>query len=177
MESSPQSVVESFLEAANQHDVEAALGCLADDYIYREAGSLEGMDREAMADLLAWDEVIQSRAHYEALDFAGEEIRGVFSETNALYRALGIPRTSCQLTFRVRDGKISEQVIEQVLGEGPTFEEALSPFLEWLDEIDPDQVEEILPDGAILFTPKMAKRWLKLLDRWRAEGAPGRIGG
>lgn len=171
----PRSVVEAFLAAANRHDREAALALLAEDYVFRETGSLQGMDREDMGDLFAWDEVIESRAHYEALEVGEGEIVGVFSETNALYRALGIPRTSCRLTFRLRDGLITEQIIEQVLGEGPTFEEALAPFLEWAEENSPDDVEQLLPDGALVFNPRMAARWLVLLDRWRADGAPGRL--
>jgi len=173
----PRSVVEAFLAAANAHDREVALALLADDYVFREAGSLQGMDRDDMADLFAWDEVIESRAHYEALEVSEGEIRGIFSETNALYRALGIPRTSCQLTFRLRSLQITEQIIEQVLGDGPSFEEALAPFLEWLEENSPEDVDRLLPDGALVFSPKMARRWLVLLDRWRADGAPGRIGG
>lgn len=170
-----RSLVEAFLAAANDHDVEAALAFLADDYVFRELGALQGMDRAAMADLFGWDAVVESLAHYDALEAEATEIRGIFSETNALYRALGIPRTSCRLTFRIRGGKISEQIIEEVLGEGPSFDDALEPFLEWAEDAAPGEVDELLPDGEIVFTAAMARRWLALLERWRADGAPGRL--
>ncbi len=173
----PQEIVEAFLEAANAHDIDKSLSYLDDRFVFREKGAATGMDKRSMSSLLAWDREIDSQASYEALEILEEEVHGIFSESNSLYRRLGIPKTDCRLTFRVREGRIQEQIIDYVMGDGPTFDDALEPFLSWADEYAPDEIEELQPEGVIVFTAEMAKSWLSLLDRWEADGAPGRIGG
>jgi hypothetical protein len=173
MESDPRDVVIEFLHAANDHDDARALAMLHPDFRFQEEGGDGHLDRDEMADLLGWDRVIESEVHSESMEADGDVVTGVFWETNALYRRLGIETTRCELKFRVRDGLILEQTIEQ--RDEEMFMAALEPFLEWAEQSAPEEVESIQPDGEFVFSAEMAGRWLHLLDRWIAEtGGPDR---
>lgn len=173
MKTDPKDVVIEFMHAANDHDESRALAMLHPDFRFREEGSDGFLDRDGMVDLLGWDRVIESEAHSESMDADGGVVTGVFWETNALYRRLGVETTRCELTFRVEDGLILEQSIEQ--RDEEAFMAALEPFLEWAEESAPEEVEAIQPDGEFVFSAEMASRWLNLLDRWLEEtGGPDR---
>lgn len=167
----PRDIVIEFMHAANDHDDARALAMLHPDFRFREEGSDGYLDRAEMVDLLGWDRVIESEAHSESMEADGDTVAGVFWETNALYRRLGIETTRCELTFKVRDGLILEQTIEQ--RDEEAFLSALEPFLEWAEQAAPEEVESIQPEGEFVFSAEMAGRWLHLLDRWIAEtGGP-----
>lgn len=161
--------VRSFLAAANAHEVEVALAHLAPDYRFLESGAESGIDRDGMRTIFEWDAVLDSEALEETMQASGDRVEGEFLERNALYRGLGIEETRCRLVFRVEDGRIAEQVITQLPQDGPSFDEAVTPFLEWLGEEDPDAFEELMPEGEIEFRADLAKRWLALVERWRAD--------
>ena len=124
---------------------------------------------DTYADLFGWDKEIDAQASYSKLTVDEDgTVFGEFAETNLLYAELGMKETRCALRFRVKDGKIVEQAIEQAIGDGPTFEDSLEPFLIWADENAPDELDEIQPEGQISFTAEMAKKWLILIRKWKA---------
>ena len=166
--SSALEIVEQFLDAANRHDIPVALDLLADDFVFRDDESGTGTDKKWMEALFGWDKEIDSQASYTGLSLDDDgTIFGEFVESNLLYKALGLAETRCGLRFRVVGGKITEQAINQVSGDGPTFEGALEPFLDWADEHEADDLEAIQPDGQIQFTAPMARMWLALIQKWK----------
>lgn len=159
--------VQQYVDAANRHDTRRAIAHLHEDFVYRESRRRVGMDREEMRDLLAWDAVIHSQARAESFQLDGNHVIGVFSETNDLYKGLGVPNTRCRLTFRLDEGRIREQVIEHLPTDGPSFDDSLRPFLDWAGQYDPKVIDKLLPGGEIEFRPDLARLWLELLERWK----------
>lgn len=166
-ETTAVALVAQYIEAVNRHDMPRALAHLHEDFVFREARRRIGMDLEAMRDLLAWDAVIHSQARPESFELDRNRVVGVFNETNDLYQGLGIAATRCRLTFRLEEGRIREQVIEHLPTEGPSFDEALQPFLDWAGQYDPAALDTLLPGGEIEFRPDLARRWMELIERWK----------
>ncbi|MEZ4654854.1 MAG: hypothetical protein R3E12_15020 [Candidatus Eisenbacteria bacterium] len=161
----------AFLHAANDHDVPAALALLHPEFQIHEKGAAGHLDRDEMEELLGWDAVIESEAHCESMEVDGQQVTGLFWETNALYQRLGMEATRCRLTFKVEDHSVRGQTIEQ-LDEG-AFMAALEPFLIWAEEAASEEIAELQPGGEFVFSREMAGRWLVLLDRWIQEtGGP-----
>jgi len=168
-EHSALHIVEEFLGAANRHDIAAALDLLADDFVFRDDESGDGTDKAWMEELFGWDKEIDAQASYNKLTVDEDgTVFGEFAETNLLYAELGMKETRCALRFRVEAGKIVEQAIEQAIGDGPTFEDSLEPFLIWADENAPEELDDIQPEGQISFTAEMARKWLALIRKWKA---------
>ena len=162
-------VVRAFLDAANRHDVEAAMNHLAPDYVFREESAESGWDRTSMRAVFEWDAVIDAQAIGDQLTPIEGGAEGEFLERNKLYEVLGIPETRCHLRFHVAGGRIVAQIITHQPSDGPTFDEAVTPFLEWLGEEDPDAFEELLPNGEVTFQPDLAHRWLELIAKWKGS--------
>ena len=161
-------MLEAYLSALNRHDLAAALERLAPDVVFTNVERTWSLQRAEVEGLLAWDAALRSRMRCERFRERGDRAQAIFRETNDLLGLLGIDERRYRLTFTVRAGRIVEQVIEPLAGEGPTDADALAPAIAWARNEEPAELDAIYPEGRMVLDGDSARRWVALLERWRA---------
>ena len=50
----------------------------------------------------------------------------------------------------------------------PSISKAFEPFLPWATQLRADELAVVYPNGQFIYTGEMERRWVALLQRWRA---------
>ena len=158
-----------FVKAMRSGNADQVRSYLAADYVFRDATSGTTLDRAGIEQILEWDLVVGSAVSYENLEWVGDTVTGEFTETSSFYELLELEPRRYRMSFRYRDDRIAEQVVEPLPQSGPSFDDALQPFLDWARTAHADELSEIYPDSEFVFTAAAARRWLSLLETWRSE--------
>lgn len=165
--STAEDVVDRYLTRTNEHDVPAALDCLADSFELRFAGSEYAMTKDGLADALAWDAGTNGHNEWRVVEVDGPKVTVEGRETNEFLELLGIESLRFRSTFEVDDdGRILRQTHAVDWGD-VTLGDALEPLIAWASRNEPDELEEIYPEGRMVYTEEMAGRWVALAHRWR----------
>lgn len=166
--STPEDTVVRYLTLANEHDVPAALACLADSFELRFAGSGYAMTKDAVVDALAWDAGTGGHHEWRVVEADGPTVTVEGRETNEFLELLGIEALPFRSTFEVGDdGRIRGQTHAVDWGD-VTLEDAMDPLVAWASRNEPEELDAIYPEGRIVYTEEMARRWVALARRWRA---------
>lgn len=167
----PEDAVDRYLTRTNEHDVPGALDCLADSFELRFAGSEYAMTKDSLADALAWDAGAGGHNEWHVVEVDGPRVTVEGRETNEFLELLGIESLHFRSTYVVDDdGRIASQTHAVDWGD-VTLEDAMEPLIAWASRNEPEELEAIYPEGRMVYTEEMARRWVALARRWRtAEG-------
>ena len=170
MAGGPRAVVDRFLAAANDHDVDATVACLSERFECRGSDGLR-LNREQMRVWLGW-EIVMSHA-YELSDVSelGESLTAAMTEESELYRLLRMQPQRVRLRFEVSGDLIQVQEFEPIPS-GPSLGEALAPFLDWVDRERPSALDGWRQGDEPMVNGESAARWLSLLREWSASLGP-----
>lgn len=169
--STSEDAVERYLTRTNEHDVPGALACLADSFELRFAGSEYAMRKDGLADALAWDAGTGGHNEWRVVEVDGRKVTVEGRETNEFLEILGIEALRFRSIFEVDDdGRIASQTHAVDWGD-VTLEDAMEPLIAWASRNEPEELAAIYPEGRMVYTEEMARRWVALARRWRtAEG-------
>lgn len=164
-----EEAVKRYLSHVNNHNVDAALDCLADSFQLRFGDSSFAMPKESMSAALGWD--AGTDGHIEWRVVVADERRVTIEgrETNEFLRLIGIDGLDFLSTYEIDgDGLIVKQRHEVEQG-AAGIELAIRPLVEWASKEEPDELAEIYPDDEMIYNREFAERWLAMARRW-----PGR---
>lgn len=108
------------------------------------------------------------RVEWEVVEEDGRDIAVDGTESNEFFRLLGVGPLPFRSRFRVdHDGRIVWQRHESE-GPGPDYAAALEKAVAWAEQHQPDELAEIYPDGQLVYSEAIGRRWVALLRRWKA---------
>ena len=164
-----EQAVNRYLTHLNEHNVRAALDCLAETFQLQFSGTDYVMSKEAAADALAWDAGAKGHLEWQVVSADERRVTVEGRETNEFLSLIGVGSLAFRSTFEVTErGKIERQ--SHHVDWGPvTLEAAMKPLVEWALQHEPDELAEIYPNGRMLYTRSMAERWVALARRWRGR--------
>ncbi len=122
---------EAYRQAVNRGDTEACLALLHDEYVFHDDQWTFALHKADMRDTFEWDAATNARVTYEDLIVNGDQVSGLFTETNDFYTLLGIPQKQFRITYTFEQGLIKDQVFTYVPNGTPSIPKALEPFLPW----------------------------------------------
>ena len=168
-ERSDVETVELYRAALNNHDIETAMSLLAEDYKLRFVGTEFVMSKADLPRMLGWDSGVNGHVEWDVVKGEAEALTFEGRERNDFFELLGIAHLRFRTTFRLDvKGKIIEQLYETHPGQ-PSSEEAMKPAVEWASQHNPAELQEVYPDGQMVYTEEMARRWVALLTEWRSS--------
>lgn len=175
----PREVVTTFLQHLDRHDVEGALALLDDGFVFRSGDGTFEAGREAMPAMLAWDAAVEGDVEIRQLKASGDTVRVRLVERNRLTDLLELEPWVVEATFVVRNGRIVEEVAEEVVADRPAFaerfERALEPVRRWAVEARPSDAKATFEDGSVArYDGPTARRLLELIEAHRRETGDGR---
>ena len=168
-ERSDVKTVELYRAALNNHDIEAAMSFLAEEYKLRFVGTEFVMSKADLPRILGWDSGVNGHVEWDVAEGQAEALTFEGRERNDFFELLGIAHLRFRTSFKLDGkGKIIEQLYEKLPGQ-PSSEEAMKPAVEWASRHRPAELQEIYPDGRMIYTEEAARRWVALLREWRSS--------
>jgi len=161
--------VKGLVGAMRAGDVDRSMSFLAEDFELRDVAGDQRIDHEAMPEVLRWNAALNSKLTFSDLEWEGDTVRGLFTETNDLLDLLGIESRRFKIEFQFSGDLIRQQVLDVMPSDGPSMEKALEPFLEWASASRADDLQTIYPDGRWVYRASTADRWIELVRDWRAD--------
>jgi len=169
--SDTRAVFDSFAQALQRHDIEAALSHVAEDFVLRDQQSSYRGDRQSFRVMLGWDVAVDGSTEFRDILVDGDTVHVRAVETNRFIRLLGMNKGEFRLTFVIRDGLIREEIISGSAEFMQSVNEALQPVVKWATAHRPDELAKVYSDGQLIYTEETGRLWIALLEKWRAEGA------
>ncbi len=164
----PNGQIEAYLAAINIHDVERATSYLANDFRITFVNYGVSLDKEQAREALAWDAGANGHVRFEPSDVEEHAITGLLTEENDFLKLVGIPVLKARTTYRFDGhGLIKEQIYE-LLPHQASSQDAMQPAVAWAAKHQPKELAEIYPEGQMIYSEEMARRWVALLKEWRA---------
>jgi hypothetical protein len=160
-------IIISFFGAIEKHDTEGALDLLAEDFVFRSSDSKFRIDKRQFRDVIEFDSAVNSKARYLVEDERDGSITLVVTESNDFLRLIGIREQKLRVTFVIRGGKIQEEVLRELLHEGPSYQQAMEPLVEWAKLNRPEAFAKVFGATGAKFTGETAPIWLSLARAWR----------
>lgn len=168
----PAKVVKEYESAFNSHDVNELVSLFTDNAVI-ELSSLNRLNgKNQIRDYAEYDSVLSAKITIS--DIAENDGRAFFVMIlkNDLLKTLGINEAKYSLIFKVDDGKI-----ENISGSATNETEIKlksfqNTFMLWAAREKPDVLNEIMPNGNLIYNAKNAKRYLNLVIEWKQDNNP-----
>jgi hypothetical protein len=159
-----------FQEVFNRHDLAAVLDLYHPEVRYEQVDDWVRHGREAVAEVEAWNRVVNCQLKFFAPVVRGETVTARAQETSEWLRLAGITAVHYDsLRYTFRDGLIVD--VRAVLAQ-ETWEavaRAMNRILPWARENHPEQLERLMPGGEFLYSAESAAGWLELLRALRED--------
>ena len=162
--------VEIYEKAHNNHDVEGALSCFTEDFVFEVSGHCIAEYKYKMRELEEWDAAINSQFTFTDVKIFGDTVVCKLIERNDWFRLAGIDAIyydSIRITFR--NGLIEAMEAEQNEKSIIAAQEAFQSFIEWAAEEHSYELAELMYGIEFVFSKDNADRWLSLLREWRKK--------
>jgi len=166
------SLAQSFLAAANQHDVEKVLGMFNDNAEFELVGMYRLEGKEQIRNVFEYDAGVHTKLELLDIQIEEDTVKGKLIERNDRLEAIGFNKLdypSCSLTFRNGriqkfSAKADDEAIKEIGG-------AWAGFLPWVTRKYPfDRASLFTPEGRFIYNRENGKRVVTLLKEWRKEG-------
>ncbi len=169
-----QQIVGAYLEHVADHAIEDALACLAPDFILEFEGAGFTLTKAQTARALEWDVGANGRLDWRVVEELPPLVTIAGSEGNDFLDMIGVGSLDFQSIYTVAAaGLISRQLHEVSWGE-VSLEDAMAPLTAWASEHAPEELNEICPEGQMVYSGPMAVRWVQLAQEWTLH-SPGAV--
>lgn len=165
-EPDPRAVVASYLGATGRHDVDAALRHLSDDFELQFVGG-PSIGADGLRSALEWDRGVDGRLEWDWVAAAVTEVVVEGRETSAFFQLLGVEPLPFRSRFLVSEEGLISRQRHEVHAPGAGYEEALARAVAWAEQHEPGELARIYPEGRLVYSEAMGRRWVALLRRWR----------
>lgn len=176
----PLETVAAYIDAHNRHDVEAVLDLLAPGIVYVMPNGETRDGLEQMANLEAWDAVLESRLDVSDLEVVGTSVvAGEIVEHNLWFELSGVgPVTYLPgAVYEVEDGRITSIHAASWKPELiVAFTNFMNQFVPWAAAAFPDETAAAMPDGGFRYDADTAHMWIDLLVAWKESLKGGGAG-
>jgi hypothetical protein len=166
------SVVKTYMELHNSHDIEGAMLLYHDDIEFELVGTWIKSGKEEIRQLEEWDKALNSNLKFEAFEMQGDSVFCKVIEKNDWFKAVGIEQIIHDPTvFIVTRGHIMKIVAKPSQEIGKEIGAKLGSVYAWSKIAKDTTINELIKDGKFIYTEESAKKWLKLLDNWNVYNA------
>lgn len=173
-EKGPATTVTEFFQRLAEHDTDAVLALLHEDFVFRTGDGTVVARRKNIRPMLEWDAAAHSRIEIESLQVEGDEVHARIRERNRFTDLLGLKPWEVEATFTVRDGQIRQEVARERAAEGSSFNEsfqrALQPVAAWAAKAHPEEAAAVFDAGRVTrYDGPTARRLLRLLEAYERQ--------
>lgn len=163
-----KDVVTSYLAAVGRHDPTAALAHLRNDFRLEFVGG-PSMGKDGLEQAMGWDRGTSGSIEWEVVAASAGRVTIAGEETNEFLSLLGARPIRFEADFDVDDEGLIRRQRYEVVGSGPSMDALLDPVVSWARTHAPEELAAVYPDGRLVYTAAMGRRWVRLLRAWRGS--------
>lgn len=163
----PTSVIQSYEEAYNGHDLEKLLSLYAQDVSFDVVGQISLQGHKQLGDLAECDFALNVQLTLGQYSTRGDSVMCQLVKVNDWLKTAGIGQARYSVTFVVKNGLIASVRAEQHSDSERVIREVIAPFLEWISLERPEASAEMMPQGSFIYNAENAKKSLSLLREWK----------
>lgn len=168
-----KDLVKNYLEAHNNHDVEAVMAFYTDNIKFIEEGISERTGKDELRNKELWDSAVNASLEITQIEAANKTITGRATEFSDWYDAADISEVQYdKIIIKFEGNLISEITVVYSEETNNKIGRAFLSFLNWTSYFYPDELTKLKPEGTFIYTPELAPLWIRLLKEWRASGEP-----
>ncbi|KPL16690.1 MAG: hypothetical protein AMJ92_12565 [candidate division Zixibacteria bacterium SM23_81] len=165
----PVTVVKSYVEAYNAHDLEKLLSLHSEQASFEVVSQVSLKGKDELRDLAEHDFALNIRMSLGQCRTQGDTVICELTETNEWLKAAGIEQARYSGTFVIRDGLIVSIKAKQAPETERAFRSVLGPLLTWASKHRSQLVEEMMPQGKFVYTAENARKSLLVLQEFKEE--------
>jgi len=157
----------------NAHDVENLMSFYADDIKFEIVGLWVKNGKTAVRELAEWDRATNMHMAISDIKVSGDSVTFKLVETNDWWRLVGIGEICYEPSVMIfRNGLISEIRATMTQESLDAHAKAWPSIISWAKEHRGEELKELLPGGTFVYGAVAAKKWIVLLQEWRAAQEP-----
>ncbi|MBT8378650.1 MAG: nuclear transport factor 2 family protein [Ignavibacteria bacterium] len=164
--SDPEKVLDSYIKAANEHNIEKVKDMYADSIVWY-FGPLTFKGKEEAIAPLEFDKGANTKLIHTNIYVNGDTVDFHLLETNNVISALGVPELHHFPRFVVKNGLIHLITSTKPPTEFKAYADSVAAFANWLQSNSPDMYNKIWPDGNFNFSEETGKIMPAEVLKWR----------
>jgi len=165
----PATIVKSYVEAYNAHDLEKLLSLHSEKASFEVIGQVSLKGKNELRDLAEHDFALNIHMSLGECKTQGDSVICELTETNEWLKAAGIEEAQYSGTFVIQDGLIVSIKAKQASETERAFKMVLGPLLAWASEHRSQLVKEMMPEGKFVYNAENARKSLLLLQEFKED--------
>ncbi len=164
--------VRVYEQTYNSHDFDGIMSFYADDAEFNVVGAFNKTGVEQIRSITEWDTTVKVHMSISDIEVRGDTVTFKLVESNEWWRLAGIDEVTyfpCTMTFS--DGLIKSIKAEATKESLAAINKVLPGIFDWVSKERSEEYAEVMPGGEFIYTAESAKKWLELLEDWRAATA------
>lgn len=168
----PATIVKEYEEAYNSHDVNKLVSLFSKDAVIELSPINKLRGKLQIKGYAEFDSVLNS--HITISDIAESNGRAFFvmNKENDLLKTIGIDSAKYSVIFKTDGGKIVHISGSTTVETDNKFKEFQEPFMLWAARKRLDVLNDIMPNGNIVYSAMNAKKYLDLVIDWKRSIIP-----
>ena len=168
----PTEVVKQYEKAYNARDINKLMSLFNDNAVI-ELSLLNKLKGKAKIKGYAeYDSVLSSRIAVSDIVESDGRAFFVMSLKNDLLKTIGIDEAKYSMIFKISSGKIDNISGSATNETDNELKEFRNPFMLWAASKRLDILNEIMPNGNIVYNAENAKKYLALVSEWKRSNIP-----
>ena len=168
----PATIVKEYEEAYNSHDVNKLVSLFSKDAVIELSPLNKLRGPLQIKGYAEFDSVLNS--HITISDIAESNGRAFFvmNKGNDFLKTIGIDSAKYSVIFKTDGGKIVHISGSTTIETDDKFKEFQEPFMLWAARKRLNVLNDIMPNGNIVYNAKNAKKYLDLVFEWKRSNIP-----
>ena len=163
-------LIKSYEQAHNAHDIDKSLSFFHQEIIFELKGVWTKSGKEAIRSLEEWDAALNSHLKFEFIRFNGDSVFCKIIESNDWFRAIDMETLTHEPTVFI----IKNDLIHKILAfpsekDGMKIQAAIGSVYQWSSDVQDSTIYELIQGPEFIYSEAAAKKWLKILARWKDD--------
>lgn len=165
-----RELVNAYVEAHNEHDIDRVMSMFADTVRYEEEGLQQFEGKAEVRNKELWDKAVNGQLEVYRLQVRGRKVTGTAVEYSDYYSAAGLESYNFELIeFEFEGGLIKQIKVVATMESNSDFANALAGFVVWAASNKASELENLKENGMWAYSPATAQYWVSMLREWKSS--------
>lgn len=165
-----KATVNAFLDAHNEHNIEAVLALCTEDVVWEEEGISTRTGKAELRKKEEWDKAVNSVFEFKRIQASGSVVTAKATEFSNYYTAAGIDQFEYDtISFTFQGNLIKEIKVVPSGDSNNDYGNALNMFVIWGSSNKASDMNKLKEGGRYSFSAATATHWIALLKEWKAS--------
>lgn len=161
---------DAYITASNAHDKNGVMAQLSEDFLLILKDTGARMTQQDLDFIIEFETAVNFHARVTEIEIVGDTLVAHLATSSDMFQLVGIDALPAIMRCTFHRGLLRRVIYDKPPGT-TDWVAALGPAVAWVESRDPDVLDGIYSDGAVVFSYESGIRWVELLQQWRASSA------